>query len=89
MLRIKLTAMAAALAGPLKGAKRALRPDEFRGIHVVAMNVKRLGPDSADPEVYRQRLEGWAKRIEGSGGSGWRTVMDASKLPGVLEELRS
>jgi hypothetical protein len=56
---------------------------------MVAMNVKRLGPDSADPEVYRQRLEGWEERVRGSGGAGWQTVMDANKLPGILEELRS
>jgi hypothetical protein len=71
------------------GAKRDLRSDEFRGIHVVAMNVKRLGQDNADPEVYRRRLQSWQKRVEGAGGSGWRIVMDANQLPGVLDELRS
>ena len=72
-----------------EGTKREMRPDEFQGIEVVAMNVKRLGPDSADPEVYRQRLESWEKRVGDAGGSGWRTVMDANKLPDILEELRS
>jgi len=71
------------------GARRSLRPDEFRGIQVVAMNVKRLGADSADPEVYRQRLETWQARVTGAGGAGWKTLMDESKLPGVLEEIRS
>jgi hypothetical protein len=72
-----------------KGAKRELRPDEFQGIEVVAMNVKRLGPDSADPAVYRRRLESWHERVEGSGGASWRTVMDANQLPEILEQLRS
>ena len=72
-----------------EGSRRSLRADEFEGIHMVAMNVKRLGPDSADPEVYRRRLASWEERVRGAGGAGWRTVMDASKLPGILEELRS
>jgi len=72
-----------------KGTKRELRPDEFQGIEVVAMNVKRLGPDSADPAVYRRRLESWRERVEGSGGASWRTVMDANQLPEILEQLRS
>jgi len=72
-----------------KGARRELRADEFEGIEVVAMNVKRLGADNADPAAYRGRLEAWRKRVEGSGGAGWRTVMDANQLPGILEQLRS
>lgn len=71
------------------GTKRELRPNEFEGIEIVAMNVKRLGPDSADPEAYRQRLESWEERVQGAGGAGWRTVMDANKLPALLEKLRS
>jgi len=71
------------------GARRELRPDEFADIHVVAMNVKRLGADNADPERYRKRLEGWQARIEGAGGAGWQIVMDASKLTDVLGGLRS
>jgi hypothetical protein len=72
-----------------EGTRREMRPNEFDGIQIVAMNVKRLGPDSADPEVYRQRLESWEKRVASAGGASWRTVMDANKLPGILEGLRS
>lgn len=72
-----------------EGAKRELRPDELEGVHLVAMNVKRLGSDSADPASYRTRLEHWRQRVEGAGGAGWQIVMDASKLTGVLEALRS
>jgi hypothetical protein len=71
------------------GSRRSLRDDEFAGIEVVAMNVKRLEADSADPETYRKRLEGWRKRVERAGGDGWRTVLDTSKLPGILAEIRS
>jgi len=72
-----------------EGTRREMRPNEFEGIHMVAMNVKRLGPDSSDPEIYRQRLESWEQRVQGAGGAGWQTVMDANKLPDILEALRS
>jgi hypothetical protein len=72
-----------------QGTRRNLRPDEFRGIQVVAMNVKRLGADNADPEVYRLRLDAWRTRVTDAGGAGWRTLMDPSKLADVLEEIRS
>jgi hypothetical protein len=72
-----------------EGAKRTMRKDEFAGIQVVAMNVKRLEHDSADPEVYRRRLEAWRTRVVDAGGAGWQTLMDASKLPGMLEQMRS
>jgi hypothetical protein len=72
-----------------KGARRELRENEFAGIHLVAMNVKRLGTDSSDPERYRQRLEAWRERVERAGGAGWQVVMDTSKLGGVLEAIRS
>lgn len=72
-----------------QGAKRTMRKDEFAGIQVVAMNVKRLERDSADPEIYRRRLEAWRTRVVGAGAAGWQTLMDASKLPGILEQMRS
>jgi hypothetical protein len=71
------------------GSRRNLREDEFAGIEVVAMNVKRLEADSADPDAYRERLAGWRERVEKAGGAGWRTVLDTSKLPGILAEIRS
>ncbi|MBW2275019.1 MAG: VWA domain-containing protein [Deltaproteobacteria bacterium] len=72
-----------------EGARRNMREDEFAGIQVVAMNVKRLERDTVDPDVFRRRLEGWRARVEHAGGKGWRTVMDPSKLPGLLEQMRS
>lgn len=71
------------------GVTRELRPDEFKGIHMVAMNVKRLGEDSANPKVFRERLAAWERRVQGAGSAGWQVVMDANKLPSILEQLRS
>ena len=59
------------------------------GIEVVAMNLKRLAGDNADPDRFRGRLARWEKVVTDSGARGWRTFMDANKLPGYLEEVRS
>ena len=72
-----------------EGSKRRLAETEFEGIEVVAMNVKRLASDNADPDRFRKRLIRWERVVTASGASGWRTFMDASKLPGYLASLRS
>jgi hypothetical protein len=66
-----------------------MREDEFEGIQVVAMNVKRLESDTADPEAFRRRIGTWKTRVERSGGAGWRTFMDSSKLSDYLAQIRS
>jgi len=71
------------------GAKRQMGDDEFEGIDVVAMNVKRLQGDTADPEVFRRRLRAWEQRVERAGGAGWQTFMDSAKLGDHLAQLRS
>jgi len=70
------------------GSARTLRADEFSGTHVVAMNVKRLHVDNADPAAFRSRLESWEKRVMASGGLGWRTFMDPTKLGNYLADIR-
>jgi hypothetical protein len=70
------------------GTVRELGAHEFEGIHVVAMNVKRLQGDNADPSVFRSRLADWERRVVAAGGRGWRTLMDASKLGAYLGEVR-
>lgn len=70
------------------GTRRELEADELAGTRVVAMNVKRLGRDQADPAVYRRRLEGWGERVTAAGASDWRTFQDPAKLPEYLEEAR-
>ena len=71
------------------GARRQMREDEFEGIQVVAMNVKRLESDTADPEAFRRRIGAWKTRVERAGGAGWRTFMDSSKLADYLAQIRS
>jgi hypothetical protein len=71
------------------GSRRQMREDEFEGIQVVAMNVKRLEGDTADPEAFRRRIGAWKTRVEHAGGAGWRTFMDSNKLADYLTQIRS
>ncbi len=70
------------------GERRVIAEDEFEGIRVVAMNVKRLGADSADPQAFRTRLSGWEDRVVAANAVGWRTFLDSTKLPDYLGEIR-
>jgi hypothetical protein len=70
------------------GARRQLDADELAGTRVVALNVKRLGRDQADPAVFRERLEGWGERVAAAGAADWRTLLDPTKLPEYLESAR-
>jgi len=69
-------------------ASRQLEADELAGTRVVAMNVKRLGRDQADPALFRGRLEGWGERLAAAGATEWRTLLDPTKLPAYLESAR-
>jgi hypothetical protein len=71
------------------GTHRDLAKDEFEGLWMAAMNVKRLGSDNADPSVFRRRLLAWEERVLAAGGLGWRTFMDANKLADYLGEVRA
>lgn len=70
------------------GTQRTLRPDEFADTHVIALNVKRLHGDNLDPAGFRSRLASWEERVMASGGLGWRTLMDPTKLAAYLTDIR-
>jgi hypothetical protein len=70
------------------GARREFDEREFAGVQVVAVNVKHLESDNADPEQFRARLATWERDVTGAGAAGWRTVMDAQKLAPYLAEIR-
>lgn len=71
-----------------KGMHRRLQQNEFKGLQVIAMNVKRLGADNANPDAYRARLAHWQRAVRKAGATGWRTMMDEQQLPEVLASLR-
>jgi len=70
------------------GFRRELEENELENVHVVAMNVKRLGRDTADPKQFRKRLATWEKRVVSAGAAEWRTLMDTAKLPTYLTAVR-
>ena len=69
-----------------RGVKRDLAPDELKGVRVVAMNVKRLAADNADPAAYRQRLSGWEKQVTQHGAREFKVVLEPDKLTELLDE---
>jgi hypothetical protein len=71
-----------------RGSKRQLDASELAGTRVVAMNVKRLERDQADPARFRARLDAWGQRVAAAGAVEWRSFMDPSKLPEYLETVR-
>jgi hypothetical protein len=63
-----------------KGARRTFASDEFAGTEIIAMNVKRLAADEADPGAYRARLADWGKRLTQAGAASWKVVLDPEEL---------
>lgn len=70
------------------GESRKLDEAEFKGIRVVAMNVKRLKGDTMSPTAFRARLAGWEKKVTAASAESWGTLADAAKLPDYLTEIR-
>jgi hypothetical protein len=70
------------------GAKRSFGEHEFDGIHVIALNVKQLERDNANPDVLRSRLAGWEREVTSAGAGGWNIFLDAQKLGPFLTDIR-
>jgi hypothetical protein len=71
------------------GVVRKFTEDEFDGIDLVAMNIIKLNKDSANPEVYRKRLEEWHRRTTASGARSWNTLIDGTKIPDYIFQVKS
>jgi len=72
-----------------KGVVRKFADDEFDGIDIVAMNIIKLSKDSANPEVYRKRLDQWQQRASASGARSWNTLIDATKIAEYIVQVKS
>lgn len=70
------------------GATREFAEREFEGMRVVALNVKQLERDNADPDRFRTRLAAWEHDVTRAGAGGWQTFLDAAKLAPYLETIR-
>jgi hypothetical protein len=52
----------------------------------VALNVKQLERDNANPDVLRTRLAGWEKEVTRAGAGSWQTFLDTAKLGPYLAD---
>ncbi len=70
------------------GTKRQLDESEFDGIELATVNMKRLNSDNADPRLFRGRIASWKRNAIQHGATGWRSLMDSSRLPDYLAAIR-
>src|SRR5262245_363627 len=70
------------------GAERHFGEHEFDGIRIVALNVKQLERDNANPDELRNRLASWEHAVTHTGARGFTTFLDTSKLGPFLAEIR-
>jgi hypothetical protein len=68
-----------------KGVRRDLASDEFKGMRVLAMNVKKLNADNANPTVYRARMAHWQKQVTSHGAKEFAMVLEPEKLDELLD----
>ncbi|MEM7414564.1 MAG: VWA domain-containing protein [Gemmatimonadota bacterium] len=59
-------------------------PIEMAGVHVIALNVTKLGSDNIDPREYAARLAAWQERVEAGGGE-WTVINDLERLDVALQ----
>jgi hypothetical protein len=71
-----------------KGVTRVFENDEFKGIHIAAMNVIKLAKDSRDPQEYRDRLREWDKKVMAAGAAEWQVLFQASHIPEFIEKAK-
>lgn len=71
-----------------KGLKREFKREEFKGIHIAALNVIKLKKDSVDPEEYRSRLRTWEKKLLARGAATWEVILDPVRIPEYFDGLR-
>ncbi len=70
------------------GLNRRFSEGQLNGIHIAAINVIKLDSDSADPAVYRERLQDWETRLETASAASWRLIVDPIKIPEYIQNLR-
>ncbi len=71
------------------GLKRKFDADEFVGINIAAMNVIKLGKDSANPQVYRERMDHWEDLFKKAGAKSWNNLLDPKKFSEFYDSIKS
>jgi hypothetical protein len=68
-----------------KGVRRDLASDEFKDMRVLAMNVKKLNADNANPTAYRARISKWQQQVKSHGAKEFAMVLEPEKLDELLD----
>jgi len=71
-----------------QGITRTFETNEFDGIRIAAMNVIKLARDSSDPQVYRDRLRRWEKKVTEAGAAEWQVIFEPSHIPEFIKQGR-
>jgi hypothetical protein len=68
-----------------KGVRRDLASDEFKDMRVLAMNVKKLNADNANPTADRARISKWQQQVKSHGAKEFAMVLEPEKLDELLD----
>lgn len=71
-----------------QGVSRTFEENEFAGIHFAAMNVIKLAKDSSDPQIYRNRLREWERRVADAGAAQWQVIFESSHIPQFIAKAK-
>jgi hypothetical protein len=71
------------------GVARRFDDQELKDMRVLAMNVKRLKQDSAQPAQYRARLAEWEHVVKAKGAPDWQVILEPERLASYLDGLRN
>ena len=69
------------------GVTRQFKSDEFAGVDIAAMNVVKLDKDSANPEVYRKRIDRWEDAVKKAGAKSWTLLLDETKFSEFYDSI--
>lgn len=71
-----------------KGIKRSFNKDEFTNIDIAAMNVIKLNADSANPQIFRNRMTKWEKRVLAHSAKSWNGTLDPTEIGDYIDSKR-
>lgn len=71
-----------------QGLKRSFNNDEFTNMDIAAMNVIKLNEDNTDPQVYRNRIKKWEKRVKKHSAKSWNASLVATDISDYIDNLR-
>lgn len=71
-----------------KGIKRSFNKDEFTNIDIAAMNVIKLNADSKNPQIFRDRMKKWDKRVMKHSAKSWDGTLDPTEIGEYIDGKR-